>query len=177
MDQVFVEAVQARAARIAVSASATRGQRAPGLVAAGREFCVQLDLSRFAVGRNAVFMSRLDGATGDLKAVLPHPGRSWGMARKLLNIFLRDALYSVHLAELYGLASAEAFLEVPLDSITAKQLRRVAPRGALPTWPGVKHLSPGISARYQQVAQREAERMGVARVHLDTFWWGGNRAG
>lgn len=99
------------------------------------------------------------------------------MARKLLNIFLRDALYSAHLCEHYSLSAAEYFYEVPLDSIAAKQIRRLTVRGLLPRWTTIKALTPDTSALYQDVAQREAERRAIARVHLDTFWWGGDRSG
>jgi len=41
------------------------------------------------------------------------------MARKLLNIYLRNALYSTYLREAFELDTAEHLYEVPLDSIVA----------------------------------------------------------
>ena len=66
---------------------------------------------------------------------------------------------------------AESHFEVPLDSITARELKRIAGRRMLPTWPGVKHLKPELSARFQAVARSEAKKSGIARVHLDAIWW------
>jgi hypothetical protein len=87
-----------------------------------------------------------------------------------LNIFLRDSLYTSYLAKEHGLAAAARFLEIPLDSITAKRIRSAVPE--LPRWPGVKYLDPHMSAAYQAAALLIARQHGVARVHLDAYWWG-----
>jgi len=89
-----------------------------------------------------------------------------------MNIFLRDALYTTYLCEKFRLREAESFFEVPLDSITAGHLRRNAGRGVLPRWKGVKHLTPEANERYQEYAEDLAKPRGVAKVHLDTYWWG-----
>ena len=109
-------------------------------------------------------------ATRRLQACLPRRAASWGLARKLLNIFVRDSLYTSYLAKKYGLIAMERFLEIPLDSITSKRIRKKAPE--LPRWLGVKHLSPDTSAAYQAVALLIAKRRHMARVHLDASWWG-----
>lgn len=167
----FLRAAQGRTARVAVSASTTRGQGS-GTVKAARDFLCTLALRRFAVTRAVVFRARLDEATDDLRRALPLGARSWGLARKLLNIFLRDALYTTYLCEKFGLSVAEEFFEIPLDSITSGCLRERAGRGVLPRWKGVKHLNPGGSDRYQDYAREQAQARGHARVHLDTYWWG-----
>lgn len=161
--------VQHRAARVAITASATRGQGA-GVVACARPFLVGLKLAPFGTADPRAFARQLDAATERLRACLPKPAASWGLARKLLNIFLRDCLYTGYLAKAHGLAAAERLLEIPLDSITAKEIRREAP--ALPRWLGVRHLDPDRSAVYQEAALLIAKRHGVARVHLDAYWWG-----
>jgi hypothetical protein len=94
------------------------------------------------------------------------------LARKLTNIFLRDALYTTYLCEEYGLNVAEKFFEIPLDSITSRHLRKSAGRGVLPMWEGVKHLKPEASDEYQAYAEGLAQASRLARVHLDTYWWG-----
>jgi hypothetical protein len=175
MNKSFVDDVQARVARVAISASAARGQRAPGLVFAARNFCVHVDLSRFSTDRRATFVRQLDATTLSLKKEFPRAGRSWGVARKLLNIFLRDALYTCYLREWYGLVAAEELLEIPLDSISSREILKLDGGEDLPKWPGVRYLSQEISSEYQRVAQAEADRKGIARVHLDTSWWGGSR--
>jgi hypothetical protein len=102
--------------------------------------------------------------------VLPKRSATWGLARKLVNIFLRDSLYTSYLRRAYRLSLAERLLEIPLDSITAKQIRKRMPQ--LPRWQGVRHLDPHTSAAYQAAALLIAKREGVARVHLDAYWWG-----
>lgn len=167
----FVQAVQSRAARISVGASATRGNGA-GVVVAGRLFLARLPLIDFATRRPDVFHQRLDTATGKLSASLPAGARSWGLARKLLNIFLRDALYTTYLADAFKLQEAEALFEIPLDSITAGHLQKAAGGRTLPRWSGVKYLTPEVSNSYQAFAAQLAVTKAIARVHLDTHWWG-----
>lgn len=167
----FIEAVQTRTARIACGASATRGQGA-GVVTAGREFLSKLPLAQFATSRPHLYQQRLNSATLLLSASFPKRSQSWGLARKVLNIFLRDALYTTYLSEKYGLKRAEANFEIPLDSITARHLRQLAGRGQLPRWLGVKHLTPEASAAYQEFSVELAACHRIARVHLDTYWWG-----
>lgn len=171
IEPTFLPSIQRRAARVSVGASAARGQGAPGLVLAAREFLAVLPLRPFGVSDARLFRRRLDAATRRLQRRLPARGRSWGIARKLLNIFLRDD--TRYLEEAYRLRRAEAHLEVPLDSITAGRIREVVPRGSLPRWSGVRHLTVELSDLYQAAALAEARRHGVARVHLDALWWGG----
>jgi N-glycosylase/DNA lyase len=91
-----------------------------------------------------------------------------------LNIFLRDALYTTYLCDRFALERAEGLLEIPLDSITAKQLQDELGRN-LPRWPGVRRLTKAISDVYQEGARRVAAHRGIAPLHLDTYWWGGDR--
>lgn len=167
----LIRATQRRVARTAASVSATRNQ-GKGAVGAARAYFCRLRLRRFGVSRRRVFRTRLDRATRHLVSALPRGARSWGLARKLLNIFLRDALYTTYLSGHFHLAKAEPFLEIPLDSITARRLRENAGRRVLPPWRGVKHLTSEANERYQVYAAHVARARGVARVHLDTFWWG-----
>lgn len=163
-------AIQSRAARIAVGASAARGRGNGGVVDASRQFFSLLDLSQFG-GAPADFDTMLDGATNDLLATLPSTARHWGLARKLLNIFLRDCLYTTHLESAYRLGASERLFELPLDSITAKALKRATGRGRLPQWPGLKHLAPHMSHTFQHAAEYSAVSRAIARVHLDAVWW------
>jgi len=173
----FLKIVQHRAARVAVTASATRGQGAD-VVDCARDFLVGLKLARFGTHDPRGFARLLDADTERLRACLPKRAARWGLARKLLNIFLRDSLYTSYLARQYGLVAAERLLEVPLDSITAKRIRREAPALALalPRWRGVRHLDPDRSAAYQEAALVIARQRGIARVHLDADWWGARKS-
>jgi hypothetical protein len=165
--------IQAHVARITIGPSALRKQ-GPGVADAARPFLATLPLAKFATASDKVFARRLDEYTLRLQGKFPTGSGSWGLARKLLNIFLREALYNRYLAERYDLAVSEKLLEVPLDSITGKRLVHL--EGArLPAWPGVKYLRPEVSAQFQDKANIHAHQKGIARVHLDAIWWGGRR--
>ena len=166
--------IQSRIARVAVGPSTVRGYPR-GTVDAARRFLRRLWLRRFAVADATHFRAQLDRATLELVAVLPRGSRRWGVARKLLNLYLRDCVYSAHLRPMYGLGRAERHLELPLDSITARQLRKGRRGEDLPRWPGVGALNPRVSAKYQAIAVWIARQRGVRRVHLDVFWWSEDR--
>jgi hypothetical protein len=176
-DSAFLSAIRSRAARIAVGPSTARGQGRAGVVDASRRFLRGLDLRPFGTDDTRRFRQALDQTTRECVAALPRDAQSWGLARKLLNIFLRDCLYTTYLCDQYKLGQAEAFFELPLDSITAKELRRERGRGALPPWRGLKHLVAEISDLYQDAAARVARERGVCRVHLDAYWWSQSRDG
>lgn len=167
----FICALRVRAARISTGASATRGQ-GRGVSAAARTFLANLNLRYFATSRRSLFQLRLDQATKRLSASLPAGSQNWGLARKVLNIFLREALYTTYLAKYSRIEKARTLLELPLDSITAKRLREHAGRNQLPRWRGIKHLEKATSEIYQQHAEIVAKERKIERVHLDAFWWG-----
>jgi hypothetical protein len=166
----FIQMIQSRAARIAVGPSTARGRGNTGAVAASRNFLRRLDLNPFGVNDAASFVAELNRATEILRTALPLGARHWGLARKILNVFLRDCFYTSYLVSTFHLDLAGSFLELPLDSITAKQLCD-APSGKLLRWPGVKHLTLPMSEQFQRVAADEARKLQIARVHLDAFWW------
>jgi len=87
-----------------------------------------------------------------------------------LNIFLRDCFYNAYLSDAYALAVAEPWFEVPLDSVVAEGLKKHL-TVALPRWPGVKRLTPDLSARYQEGALILSRTWRITRVHLDTYLW------
>jgi len=169
--QDFIRAIQSRTARVAVSASSVRGAGGKGVVRAARNFLRQLDLSRFSVDDASRYAAELDRATNELRSALPRGAQHWGVARKVLNIFLRDCFYTSYLVSKYRLHRSESFMELPLDSITAKQLKSTVGRGALPSWCGVKHVTPEINARFQNAAAIEAGKQRTTRLHLDAVWW------
>lgn len=166
----FLKIIQGRTARAAISASATRAQGASGVVALAREFASNLRLGPFGTTDRRAFERQLSRATDRLTRRLPKRARSWGLSRKLLNIFLRDCFYTRYLCEAFRLDEAERLYEVPLDSITARRIRKAVPN--LPRWRGVKHLERDASTAYQDAAAQVARRSGIARVHLDALWWG-----
>lgn len=174
MRQDFLKSIQAYEARAAIPPSTLRGQPA-GTIAATRHFLCDLSLEQFGVARPSLFYDRLDVTTENLRVALPKDAQFWGLSRKALNIFLRNAFYNSYLNQRYRLYRAEQLFEVPLDSITAKRLYSYARKRELPLWEGVMHLGPWQNKLYQDVARRFAKEEGIAPVHLDAYWWGGNR--
>src|SRR2546430_2008228 len=118
----LLKALQVRAARIAIGSSSMRGRGSEGVVKAGRAFLGDLPLADFGTSYPKQFRSALDAATLGLERAFPKSSRYWGLARKGLNIFLRDCLYTVYLRDAYSLELAEPSFEVPLDSLS--QLER-----------------------------------------------------
>jgi len=167
----FVQAMQKRVAEDAIGVSTVRRHGSKGTAEAAKRFLADVSLQQFVALDEGSFHDVLDETTDQLMRFLPKHSRSWGLARKCLNIFLRDALYNVYLRNEYGLSKAEQWCEVPLDGKVAKKLRRAAGRGVLPKWDGVKRLDPMDSAIYQKFAQDFALEMGIARVHLDLYRW------
>jgi hypothetical protein len=165
----FIRTIQHKVAISALPPSTFRGSPA-GLIAAARKFLRKLDLSQFAVSNPQLFTTRLDRATRRLQAALPSGAGTWGVARKSLNLFLRDAFYNTYLRDRFKLLRAETCFEVPLDGVVAKALRKRFGK-ALPHWRGVKYLTREVSVEYQAAAIREAQQMNLSPVHLDVYLW------
>ena len=170
----FERIVRSRAARIAVGPSTVRGRGNKGTVAAARNHLRTLDLRPFGTPSAEAFAEALNEATNRLRRALPPSAQHWGVARKVLNIFLRDCLYTTYLNH-FALKDAEPLFELPLDSITADELKKAVGRGALPSWPGVKRITPELNALFQAAALRIAGTQGIHRVHLDALWWSSSR--
>jgi hypothetical protein len=128
------------------------------------------DLGSFSRTKPEDFPQLLDQVTCELKESLPEGSQSWGLSQKLINIFFRDSLYNKYLNTNYKISQYEKVLEIPLDSITAKNLKKSCE--GLPAWKGVRNLEPGDSRCFQGAAEKIAKSNGLSRVHLDTFWWG-----
>jgi len=170
----LLRAIQHYTARAAITSSSMRGAGRSGVVRSAQEFVAQMPLRPFGTPSGARFLASLDTATSDLTKALPKGAQRWGLARKGLNIFLRGCLYTTYLRDEYGLAAAENFFEIPLDSITGVRLVRES-RGGLTPWESVRGLKPRTSAVYQALAAALAADQGIARVHLDAVWWGERR--
>jgi len=147
-----------------------RGGGNAGVVMAARSFLAEVDLHMFGTADPHRFLAALDRTTTDLMAAMPRGSRHWGLARKGLNIFLRECLYTVYLRDRFGLGKAEAAFEIPLDSFTGKALR--IRTKDLPTWKTVKGVDAALNRRFQDAAKQQGLVRKVARVHLDAVWWG-----
>ena len=171
----LLAAIQSRVARIAVGASTVRGRGNKGAAEASRAFLIDLDLTPFGTADHRHFARALNRNTEALRRALPRTCRKWGLARKVLDIFLRDALYTHYLRRRFNLNRSEAFFELPLDSITATALKRRHGRGKLPRWDGVRKVTPDVNDIFQDVALVTAKELGLERVHLDALWWSQGR--
>ena len=167
--------IQSHVARGAITPSLARGKGRQGTVAKARSFLRHLDLRPFGAAVAGAFSDHLDEVTAELLRHFPASARQWGLARKALNVFLRDCLYNVYLRRANRLDRAEGLFELPLDSITGTLLRReVGPR-RLPAWTGLKGVDRDANAVYQALAADAAHRYGIHRVHLDAYWWSVSR--
>ena len=155
-----------RVAELSVGASAVRGMPR-GTVAAARNALKRTRLTAIPIAERERFRSWLDQQTRRVSAALPEP--SWGVARKLLNIFLRSCVYDTALRTGYGLAPVEPWLEVPLDQQVAAGIRSCSGEN-LPRFAN-KRLERSVSVEYQEVARRLAQRAGTHRIHLESCWW------
>ena len=180
----FVLALRRHQARVSITQPTVRSQGAGTLHAAWAFLSSDLDLRRLRTSSERKYLVRLDDATvAFAKRLGPPKSRggarssgSWGLARKLLNIYIRDCVYSRLLCAHYRLEAIEPFLEVPLDSFVAKGLiAEATTRGQtrrLPRWSTIKGLERAESDLYQAFASELAAERGHARIHLDVVLWG-----
>lgn len=165
-----------RIANIILAGSTLRNQGAPGVSQAAREFVTNLDLKLFVSEDERAFQEELDRQTELLKRQLPAHAQNWGTARKAINLFLAEAQYHRAICQAYGLERIVPFLEIPLDGQVGECLTKRARKSGdrnFPQWPGIIHLTPPISNRYQQFASVLAKQEGAdwSRIHLDVLIW------
>src|SRR4030042_6343545 len=118
--------------------------------------------------RARVFIKELDQETEELRKSFCKPAQHWGLARKLVNVFLRDAFYTVYLHDAYALDGAESRLYIPLDSIAdasvedVKTSTQVPPANDTPAAyraqlsEKLQALTPSAFERFAQRLLREA---------------------
>jgi hypothetical protein len=172
MNKQFISDVQRFTAVSAVGVSALRRQ---GVGAIGRiqKYLGSLDLTDTRSLKNEDdFSNWLSRKTEHL---VQNQNVKWGAARKALNLFLRDCLYNKYLCAEYGFDHLEPWLEMPLDSVIATELKKDVGRGGLPVWQGLRKLKKEDSKRFQDHASQVAATKNIARVHLDVGMWVNNR--
>jgi len=171
----FIMDVQRFESVSAVGVSALRRQ-GKGTISKIQNFLAELDLAALStVEDQASFGAWLDSQTEELTRLHHTTPIKWGVARKALNLFLCDCLYNKYLSTRFRLETIESFLEVPLDSIIARELKRSAGRGQLPGWSGLRKLTESQSTQFQGYASQMASQKMIARVHLDVGLWVNNR--
>lgn len=131
-----------------------------------------MDLQHFSSAVNKVqFKKQLDDHTEKLKEQLPT--KSWGIARKVLNIFLFQTTHDVLLNKIRPLNNVIAYLELPLDNANAKKLQKLARKESIRLdWSNIYSLEPEDSNRFQKYAKQIASCVyKCERCYLDLYWW------
>jgi hypothetical protein len=172
----FLGLVQRYVANVGISGSSLRNQGAKGVVEAARRFLAGLDLNRLREMEPAKYSDWLEKVTCELRDSLPKAARSWGAARKAVNIFMCHAFLNRELSATYDLIRFGEVMETPLDGGAAEELRKEelrqrAGEGSLPPWPGVGDLESDVSRKYQDFASVFAKQKGVPRACLDLVLW------
>jgi hypothetical protein len=152
----------------AFSISTIRNMGPGGTLATIRSFLKALDLATLKSRQPTEYTNWLNEQTDRLSEEC---GVTWSVARKCLNLFIRDALYNFYTRDAFRLSRFEPWLEIPLDSLVGKALR--AEHGDLPRWKTVKALTRKDSEKFQTAASRIAKRRGTHRIHLDVVYWRG----
>lgn len=180
-----VEDVQRRVANTSIGASTLRSQGVR--IKEAREFLEGLNLDELIqlpkedfndwLGKKTkLLMRRFKCNSGDKN--------NWGAARKVINIFLENALHNRFLFEEYNLQRFEDVLEIPLDSNVAKGLeedwkkylerhKSGASSDKLPKWTTIKGLEPTDSDKFQACARKVADAIPNYRysIYLDLKYW------
>jgi hypothetical protein len=165
----FVEQMRLNVAWGSVRSSTV--ERAPDLVSKLRKGVAAIDLAAFNMCHLNEFSDLLEAGTRRVMRHMPSGERHWGTARKVVNLFLRNATYNFLLRGEFNLARLESQLEIPLDSYSTKALRKRTLDRRLPPWLGMKRLTREDSKQYQDRAGELARLENTARVHLDIFYF------
>ena len=149
----FISELQVHQTRISIAASTVRSQGKGNVSLARQFFANEFEIGKLRAPSERAYLSRLDAATEALRGRLSGKGKTFGLARKLLNIYIRDCVYSRILCAHYRLEQIEPFLEVPLDGIVGGALVKAAcDRGQLrrlPRWRTIKGLTREDSETYR----------------------------
>lgn len=176
----FEKKLYRRIAQVSIGASAIRNQGGAGLIEILRNYFEhEINPSTFfkVLPKKKPYKDYLDYHTNEILKRFPNGAKSWGGARKGLNLFLRDLVYNGYFANKYNVPTEYSdlnlflkYLEVPLDKEVALGIIQDS-ENVIPRWTNIKNLLPKISELYQQEAQIIANQKGTARVNLDLIYW------
>lgn len=178
----FLKQIHRRVAQTSVGPSSIRNQGASGLIAISRNYFEKnINLTEFREKLTTdSYNDYLKKLTADLRERFPNGGKSWGAARKGLNLFFRDVVYNKYLADRLDLPTDHKEnlrtlrnLEVPLDRDVAFGLYKLF--SDLPRWTTIKDLNEKQSKVFQDRALTYADSRGIARIHLDLVFWRSDR--
>jgi len=163
----LVEILQEFLAIETVGPSALRGQGGGVLKPVQKHLGSDVDLRSIPRRSRQAFADWLDHQTVRI------PRARWGAARKALNLFIRGCTYNHYLRSEFRLGgNVEKWLEIPLDGVIARSLKRQAGRGMLPPWLGLKNLTREHHAEFQRYAEGLCQSRGIrSRAFLDHYLW------
>ncbi len=166
-----IKLFQRRLANISIGTTTLRGQ-GKGASSIAIDYLKNMPLNKFSdITNQDEFMRLLDKFTIELKYLLPN--KSWGAARKAINIFLLQASYHHNFVNDYHLDKIIPYLEIPLDNPNANQLRFEAKKeGIWLEWVNIKNLTPEQSKKIQNFAFKfTKEKYKCPRGYLDLYFW------
>ena len=176
----FEKKLYRRIAQVSIGASAIRNQGGSGLIKIFRDYFEnEINPSTFfkALPKKKSYRNYLDYHTDQILIRFPKGAKSWGGARKGLNLFLRDFVYNGYFGNKYNvpteyseLNSFIKYLEVPLDKEVAQGIIQDC-QNEKPKWTNIRRLTPEISEIFQEQADIIANQKGTARVNLDLIYW------
>lgn len=176
-NQELIKNIEWRISQTSVGPSTVRNQGSKGVVKNCRKYLSDIKSEEFFNSlRNKEFSDFLNFHTERLITDLPTNAQRWGIARKVLNIYFRGLIYNKFICDHYGsdlnnLKRSDILsqMEVPLDSYSAKELRKKFPD--LPKWTTIKELTPEKSELFQLKAKEYGKEEEIAPVHLDLIFW------
>lgn len=168
-----------RIAQTCVGASALRNQGSPGIIEVCRNYFEKQwgnELGDFfrAIKSHEEYKNFLDLHTNLLSNKFPTPTdggkKSWGGARKGLNLFFAEVVKDRYLCSDYIFDENDLKnLEVPLDKDVSDKLKEASP--SITKWLGIRHLTEEMSEEYQKIALNEATVKEIHRYQLDLLYW------
>ncbi|TDY25968.1 hypothetical protein B0G81_6465 [Paraburkholderia sp. BL6665CI2N2] len=163
-----------RLSRITVTSSSARGQP-EGTIIAAQGFLIRIDLATLSeLASPADFETVLERWTAALSGKLQ--SKSWGHARKFLNIFLYLCSRDFEIRKRYSLNRFDKLLEIPLDRHVAEGLmafERCRKHGAMTklNWTTIGALDQERNSAFQASASLLARQLRLHRAELDLKLW------
>jgi hypothetical protein len=168
-DMTFDQEMQEFISITVIGPSALRNQGAKEVIKIARKFLAKIKLSLFNTNSENDYLRVLDNETEKLTNNFPNNAQNWGAARKALNLFLREIFNNKFLGRRLNIR--EEWMEIPLDNLIAKKLKKQDKLGKLPAWRGIKRLKPKDSIIFQEFAKDWASEENTTRVRLDMRLW------
>jgi hypothetical protein len=178
-EKEFLKYIHKRLSTISVGASALRNQGASGIIKTARNYFYEIKIDDFiaTIDNGNDYKKFLNTHTEKLVSKFPKEARSWGAARKGLNLFFREIVYNKFFSDYYKLPieftkfnDKIKYLEVPLDKDVATGIYNDTELN-IPKWKSIKKLDLDLSEKYQNAAQEISKKINIAKVNLDLKYW------